>query len=86
MCNTGIAFLKKKEKKSLHKGTPTTFLESYSPADSNTPEPANQGFQGYLKNTGRSVGDGLELKSAGFQSCVRNCPQYPYSLFPTLLH
>ncbi len=33
---------------------------------SNTPEPANQGVQGYLIITDRCVGAGLELKSAGW--------------------
>ncbi len=33
---------------------------------SNTPEPANQGFKGYLLISDRSVGAGLELKSAGW--------------------
>ncbi len=32
---------------------------------SNTPEPANQGLQGYLLISDRCVGAGLELKSAG---------------------
>ncbi len=32
---------------------------------SNTPEPANQGVQGYLITTYRCVAAGLELKSAG---------------------
>ncbi len=32
---------------------------------SNTPVPTNQGAQGYLIITGRCVGAGLELKSAG---------------------
>ncbi len=33
---------------------------------SNTPEPANQGLQGYLLILDRCVGAGLELKSAGW--------------------
>ncbi len=33
---------------------------------SNTPEPANQGLQGYLLISDRCVGAGLELKSAGW--------------------
>ncbi len=32
---------------------------------SNTPEPANQGLQGYLLISGRCVEAGLELKCAG---------------------
>ncbi len=32
---------------------------------STTPEPANQGLQGYLFISDRCVGAGLELKSAG---------------------
>ncbi len=33
---------------------------------SNTPEPAKQGLQGYLYISDRWVGAGLELKSAGW--------------------
>ncbi len=33
---------------------------------SNTPEPANHGLQGYLFISDRCVGAGLELKSAGW--------------------
>ncbi len=55
---------------SIDPWSPTLLPESYHPADfssnpNKTPEPANQGVQGYLIITDRCAEAGLELKSAG---------------------